>query len=257
MTPLQSLPYKSSIFGLPKKPSARFVWAAALPRHRLHDAVIIAYLNPPGPAIMAASVAVPLGVLARLELVVCAQKRRDYRRLFRVRQPFRVGARVFFRISSCSFLTCASRSDCIFSGSSTSSGSSSYRLLTGAPFSSGAPPLCPRSPAARRKVRRGIRRTCRRPRFRCCSWPRAPPRLAPSSRSVFRQDYVSVKSKTSFTKRSATFQNTAKVPAEAPSPASSRRASARASSCSSPSRTSPASHGGLSGPSWPSPYRRR
>ncbi|MEE0225953.1 hypothetical protein, partial [Senegalimassilia anaerobia] len=46
---------------------------------------------------------------------------------------------------------------------------------------------------------------------------------------VFRQDYVSVKSKTSFTKRSATFQNTAKVPAEAPSPASSRRASARAS----------------------------
>ena len=76
-------------------------------------------------------------------------------------------------------------------------------------------------------------------------------------RSVFRQDYVSVKSKTSFTKRSATFQNTAKVPAEAPSPASSRRASARASSCSSPFRTSPASHGGLSGPSWPSPYRRR
>lgn len=74
---------------------------------------------------------------------------------------------------------------------------------------------------------------------------------------VFRQDYVSVKSKTSFTKRSATFQNTAKVPAEAPSPASSRRASARASSCSSPFRTSPASHGGLSGPSWPSPYRRR
>lgn len=76
-------------------------------------------------------------------------------------------------------------------------------------------------------------------------------------RNVFRQDYVSVKSKTSFTKRSATFQNTAKVPAEAPSPASSRRASARASSCSSPFRTSPASHGGLSGPSWPSPYRRR
>lgn len=78
-----------------------------------------------------------------------------------------------------------------------------------------------------------------------------------SSYIVFRQDYVSVKSKTSFTKRSATFQNTAKVPAEAPSPASSRRASARASSCSSPFRTSPASHGGLSGPSWPSPYRRR
>ena len=76
-------------------------------------------------------------------------------------------------------------------------------------------------------------------------------------RNVFRQDYVSVKSKTSFTKRSATFQNTAKVPAEAPSPASSRRASARASSCSSPFRTSPDSHGGLSGPSWPSPYRRR
>ncbi len=74
---------------------------------------------------------------------------------------------------------------------------------------------------------------------------------------VFRQDYVSVKSKTSFTKRSATFHRTAKVPAEAPSPASSRRASARASSCSSPSRTSPASHGGLSGPSWPSPCRRR
>lgn len=79
----------------------------------------------------------------------------------------------------------------------------------------------------------------------------------PAPARVFRQDYVSVKSKTSFTKRSATFQNTAKVPAEAPSPASSRRASARASSCSSPFRTSPASHGGLSGPSWPSPYRRR
>lgn len=85
---------------------------------------------------------------------------------------------------------------------------------------------------------------------------RQPSKLA-SPAPVFRQDYVSVKSKTSFTKRSATFQNTAKVPAEAPSPASSRRASARASSCSSPFRTSPASHGGLSGPSWPSPYRRR
>lgn len=55
---------------------ARVARAAALPRHRPHDAVILAYLYPPGPAIVVASVAAPLGVPARLELGACAQKRR-------------------------------------------------------------------------------------------------------------------------------------------------------------------------------------
>lgn len=76
VTPLQSLPWKNSIFSLPKKPSARALSGLRPFRHRPHDAVILAYLNPPGPAIVAASVAVPLGVLALLELGACAQKRR-------------------------------------------------------------------------------------------------------------------------------------------------------------------------------------
>lgn len=69
---------------------ARVVRAAALPRHRPHDAALVAYPYPPGPAVVAASVAVPRGVLALLELGACAQRRRV--RHLRVRGRPRVRA---------------------------------------------------------------------------------------------------------------------------------------------------------------------